>query len=144
IASSQAAPIVDVACGSGRNAVFLAGLGCEIFCLDRNLAQLRRVLASGTLKPAVAGKLRLRELDLLKDQWPFGPQCVGGIINIHFTAPVLFPFYETSLLPGGCLLLETVPAHGGNYLELPRAGQLRSAVEGTFDVAFYRERKVGP
>jgi hypothetical protein len=80
----------------------------------------------------------------VSDRWPFEPQTVGGIINIHFTLAALFPCFGAALLPGGCLLVETVPAHGGNYLELPRAGQLRSAFKDAFDLEFYKERKVGP
>src|ERR1017187_7703007 len=69
---------------------------------------------------------------------------VGGIINVHFLLPALFPFCEQSLSPGGYLLLETVPGCGGNYLELPKANELRSALEMLFELEFYRERKVGP
>jgi SAM-dependent methyltransferase len=144
IDSSHGAPIVDVACGSGRNALFLAELGCDVFCLDRDLNQLGQILTSGTVRPAVAEKLRLCKLDLVNDPWPFEPQTVGGIINIHLTVAALFPCFGAALLPGGCLLVETVPAHGGNFLELPRARQLRSALEDAFDLEFYRERKAGP
>jgi SAM-dependent methyltransferase len=144
VTSRRGASIVDVACGSGRNAIFLAEQGCEVACLDRDLKQLQHLLTSGTLKPAVTEKLHLHELDLVNDPWPFGPHTVGGIINVHFTVPALFPAFENSLLPGGCLVVETVPAHGGNYLELPRAGQLRSSLEAAFDLEFYRERKAGP
>ena len=49
-----------------------------------------------------------------------------------------------SLSFDGYLLLETIPGCGGNYLDLPRAGQLRPAFETTFDIEFYKERKVGP
>ena len=40
--------------------------------------------------------------------------------------------------------METIPAHGGNYVELPRAGELRSALQHAFDFEFYKERKTGP
>jgi hypothetical protein len=69
---------------------------------------------------------------------------VGGIINVHFLLPALFPFCESSLSPGGYLLLETVPGCGGNYLELPKAGGIRSALGKAFDFEFYKEGKVGP
>lgn len=83
-------------------------------------------------------------MDLVHDPWPFGAGTAGAIINVHFLLPALFPLFEDSLLPGGHLLIETVPAHGGNYLELSRAGQLRSALQGAFDFEFYKERKAGP
>ena len=83
-------------------------------------------------------------MDLVHDPWPFGVGIVGAIINVHFVLPALFPLFESSLLPGGYLLIETVPAHGGNYLELPRAGDLRVAFQSAFDLEFYKERKAGP
>ena len=69
---------------------------------------------------------------------------VGGIINIHFTLPTLFPQFESSLIPHGYLLLETVPGVGGNYLELPKGGDLKVALGDAFDFEFYKERHVGP
>jgi hypothetical protein len=42
------------------------------------------------------------------------------------------------------LLLETVPGCGGNYLELPKAGTLKTAFERGFNFEFYKEGKVGP
>jgi hypothetical protein len=56
----------------------------------------------------------------------------------------LFPFFEDSLSPGGCLLFETVPGCGGNYLELPKAGQLKGLLGKAFDIEYYKEAKVGP
>jgi hypothetical protein len=56
----------------------------------------------------------------------------------------LFSFFVASLAADGFLLIETVPGCGGNYLQLPSAGQLRSSFAENFDFIFYRERKVGP
>jgi hypothetical protein len=83
-------------------------------------------------------------MDLFTDPWPFGVSRAGGIVNVHFLLPSLFPSFESSITPGGYLLLETVPGCGGNYLQLPKAGELRAALERSFDLEFYKERKVGP
>jgi SAM-dependent methyltransferase len=139
-------PILDVACGSGRHAVLLLRLGCTVICVDRDLAALeaRQVRLSRTLFSRVSGQLVLQRLDLIRDPWPFGPRTVGGILNIHFFAPKLFPFFARSLSPGGYLLFETVPGCGGNYLELPKAGEVRNALGKAFDFEFYKEGRVGP
>jgi hypothetical protein len=89
-------------------------------------------------------RLSLVRLDLIREAWPFGACTMGGIINIHFLAPQLFKYFESTLLPGGCLLLETVPGCGGNYRQLPKTGELRSALAGAFVLELYRERKIGP
>lgn len=144
VSSSQGAPILDVACGTGRNAIFLAAQGYDVVCIDKDLTKLRSICSTGSLPDAPRGRLQMCEMDLVHDTWPFGMGTVGAIINVHFLLPTLFPRFESSLLPGGCLLIETVPAHGGNYLELPRAGDVRSALQGAFDFEFYKERKAGP
>jgi len=91
-----------------------------------------------------SARLTLHQIDLVKEAWPFGAGVVGGIVNVHFLLPSLFPSFESSLSPGGYLLLETVPGCGGNYLELPKAGRIRSAFGKAFDFEFYREGKTGP
>jgi hypothetical protein len=121
------------------NALALAQLDCVIICIDKDL----RCLQTQQLSLPTT-QLKLHELDFVKDSWPFGACSVGGIVNVHFLLPALFPFFRTSLSPGRFLLIETVPGCGGNYLELPKAGELRSALEDAFDFVFYKERKVGP
>ena len=139
-------PVLDVACGSGRNALVLAQLGCTVICVDRDLASLRAQLAllRRTELRKAATRLSLRHLDLVKDHWPFSPGVAGGIINVHFLLPALFPHFEQSLSSGSYLLFESVPGCGGNYLELPKAGAMRTVLKSAFELEVYQERKVGP
>jgi SAM-dependent methyltransferase len=134
-------PILDVGCGSGRHAFLLTSLGANVICLDRDL---ERFEFNRNHQPTNV-RLRPMHADLLRDPWPFRESTLGGILAIHFlVAPALFVHFADSLTPEGRLLIETVGGHGGNYLELPRAGQLRRALSGSFDFEFYHERKVGP
>jgi SAM-dependent methyltransferase len=139
-------PVADVACGSGRNAVLLSRLGCAVICVDKDLSRLQaqqRRLFRTSLGRTLA-QLTLHQMDLVKDPWPFGACTLGGIVNVHFLLPTLFPLFESSLSPGGYLLLETVPGCGGNYVELPKAGGIGFALRRAFDFEFYKEGKVGP
>jgi SAM-dependent methyltransferase len=133
-------PILDVACGSGRNAALLLELGCRVVCIDKDQTGLQNQLS----RLPCSGAVTLQHLDLARDPWPFGAESVGGIINVHFLRPALFPCFERSLRKGGYLLLESVPGCGKNYLELPSAGEVQSALGRAFDFEFYKERKVGP
>jgi hypothetical protein len=144
--ASSGLPVLDVACGSGRNATPLQQLGCTVICIDRDLSRLPQQPppTSRALSDPAPPELIPRKMDLLKDDWPFGESSVGGIINIHFFAPALLPAFEHSLAPGGYLLLETVPGCGGNYLQLPKAGTVRSTFGKVFEFKFYREHRVGP
>lgn len=129
------APILDVACGTGRNAIFLSQLNCDVVCADKTL---------GGFKGHQSRRLSIVKLDLLADPWPFGRRTLGGIVDVHFLSFRLFPLFEKSLIPGGYLLVETVAGHGGNYLELPKAGMIKAILQTGFRLEFYRERYVGP
>jgi SAM-dependent methyltransferase len=141
LAAAAGMPVLDVACGFGRNALFLAQLGCAVTCIDNDPARLRtlNVLASRSS----TALLEIREMDLTKDDWPFAEHSVGGILSIHFFLPRLFPLFGACLIPDGYLIFETPPGYGGNYLELPRAGEIRSALADLFHLELYKERRVG-
>lgn len=144
--ASAGKPIIDVACGTGRNAFVFSQLGCSVACLDKDLTPIRNEqerLQHSYFKDA-SSRLALHQIDLLSAQWPFSEASVGGIINVHFLLPSLFPLFERSLAEQAYLLIETVPGHGGNYLGLPEAGRLRAAFEKSFVFEFYRERPAGP
>jgi SAM-dependent methyltransferase len=138
-------PILDVACGSGRNAIFLSQLGCKVICIDRDLADLRTQRAYQVQSSTdEKHRLELCQLDLVEDSWPFGEATAGGIVNVHFFLASLFPLFEKSLSPGGYLIFESVPGCGGNYLQLPPASYVRSLLATGFEIEVYKERKVGP
>lgn len=128
-------PILDVACGTGRNAIFLSQLNCDVVCVDKVL---------DGFKGHRSRSLRTVKLDFLTDPWPFGHCTLGGIVDVHFLSFRLFPLFEKSLIPGGYLLVETVAGHGGNYLELPKAGMIKETLQTGFRLEFYKERYVGP
>jgi len=146
VCASSGKPILDIACGAGRNAFVFSSLGCSVICVDKDLGGLgaQQLRLSRTSLSDASVRLSPYQLDLFKDPWPFGASQAGGIVNVHFLLPALFPFFESSIAPGGYLLVETVPGCGGNYLQLPKAGELRFAFERSFDLEFYKERKVGP
>src|ERR1041385_530254 len=142
--AAGSAPILDVACGSGRNAFLLAEMGCEVICIDKDLSAIRENSESEHLSPAAKSRIRTYSLDLIGQRWPFGKAMAGGIINVHFFLPTLLNVFARSLLPGAYLLIETIPGCGGNYLSLPRAGEVRKQLDSTFELTVYKESKVGP
>jgi hypothetical protein len=52
--------------------------------------------------------------------------------------------FAQSLIPGGYLLIETIPGCGGNYVHLPKVNQLREDLSQMFDFELYKENPVGP
>ena len=69
---------------------------------------------------------------------------LGRKLTVHFLDVGLLDAVWASLVLGGRLYIETFGGHGKNYLDLPKAGQLRDSLSRHFKLAFYRERKVGP
>lgn len=124
----------------GRNALYLAELGGSVICIDRDLSCLKKRQA----KSNGSGGVELLEMDLIANPWPFGPRTVGGIVLVDFLDLSLFGSFEMSLIAGGLLLVETVSGRGGNYLELPKAGELKTTLKDGFEFEVFREKKVGP
>src|SRR5262249_6721810 len=144
-------PILDAGCGYGRNAPALAAQGLPVVCVDQESAQLNtlRRLASKHLTDLREPKRGLGQLypvlaRLGPSHWPFADNCFAGIICVHFLDVALLQAFRSSLIVGGYLYIETFGGHGGNYLALPRAGQLHHLLWPGFDLPFYREKKVGP
>jgi SAM-dependent methyltransferase len=142
-AATSGLPVLDVACGSGRNAFPFEQLGCTVICMDKDLSVLKQTqkLFPGRERP---GRILLHRVDLTRDEWPFPDASVGAIINIHFFFPPLFPHFARSLIPGGYLLFETAPGCGGNYRQLPKEDEIRARCKDDFDLEVLKEKRVGP
>lgn len=89
---------LDLAAGSGRNALFLAGLGHRVIAADISpvaLAEIRR---------------RRADVDAVRvdlDQPCLRPASVDAIVCVNFLDRKLFPAFFTWLRPGGVLLFDT-------------------------------------
>jgi len=139
-------PVLDAACGDGRNAFVLAKLGCQVVCADKDLRCLEEISRRVELDSLVGlpQLIRTQPLDLKVDPWPFKDAEFGAIVNVHFFLPDLLQRFESSLSAGGYLLLETAPGCGGNYRGLPKAGHVKQVLSAGFDIEYYREGRAGP
>ena len=128
--------VLDLACGSGRHARLLAGLGHSVFAVDRDLAAI-----SGL--HAVPG-LRAAQLDLEGEAWPLTGQSFAGIVVTNYLWRPRLPDLLAMLAPGGVLIYETFmlgnEAYGkpSNPAFLLRPGELREVAQaaGLREIAF--------
>ncbi|MFQ5690363.1 MAG: class I SAM-dependent methyltransferase [Gemmatimonadota bacterium] len=93
---------LDLACGAGRNALFLAERGWRVLAVDLSRDGFRRL----------SRRARSRGLTIqpvLADLERFGvrPGRVDLVVNTHFLLRSLFPLIRAALRPGGLLLFET-------------------------------------
>ena len=140
-------PVLDAPCGFGRHTFALAQRGFTIVAVDKSLDCLT---ATHRAEPLGDGQNRTGNsvihtvcADLESELLPFRPSSFGAIVCVHYPLRSIIPKFVDLLEPGGCLLIETFGGQGRNYLDLPKSGELRSALQG-FDLPHYRERRVGP
>lgn len=140
-----------IAEGEGRNAVYLAGLGCAVTAMDQSAVGLAKARAlaerRGVGIDVVVGDL---------STWAFAPGSWDAIVSIwcHLPAPLRGHVYRgvvTGLAPGGVLILE---AYTPKQLEfgtggppaaelMPTLAELRRHLDGLdFEVAAELEREV--
>lgn len=96
---------LDVASGSGRNALYLAELGFEVDALD-----ISDVAIDGLRSAARERRLpvRARVVDLEDDGLPAEPYLV--VVNMNYLQRDLFGPLAQAVAPGGLLLFETFAA----------------------------------
>ena len=95
---------LDLACGAGRDAVFLARHGFEVEAWDHAPEALER---TRDLARRHGVTLRTEVLDLERADLPPPPRPFDLIICFRFLHRPLFPWMERALAPGGWLVYET-------------------------------------
>ena len=115
--------VLDLACGSGRHARFLAGLGYPVLAVDRDARALAGV---STIKG-----ITTRQLDLEGEEWPLAGQVFDGIVVTNYLWRPRLPDVLALLAPGGVLIYETFMVGNAAYGKpsnpdfLLQAGELR-------------------
>lgn len=140
IAQNSPGPVADVACGYGRNALYLGERGCSVYCLDNNAEALATI---ANLSPKT-GQLYPVLIDLQTEAWPFKSDALNAVINVHYFRPELLPQFIESLISGGYLLIETIENRGQNYLSLPKQNFILDQLKDSFEILLYQEKKAGP
>jgi SAM-dependent methyltransferase len=140
------ATILDAPCGFGRNALALAANGLTVVSADKDygrLSSLKSVVAELTDSKQKRPRIIPVCVDLNNNSWPFLKSSFSAVVCVHYPVQEIIENLKASLQEGGYIYIETFGGQGGNYLQLPKAGELRAALTG-YDLLFYRERSVGP
>lgn len=136
---------LDVACGLGANAIFLAKEGFEVDALDWSVEALRKCQATARER-----NLRVHPVACDLSRFSLRRERYDAVISFRFLDRLLWPRLVQSLKPGGALVLETFTVR---YLEnkpdFPRdylleEGELLSTFASTLRVVRYRESRREP
>ncbi len=154
-------PALDIACGAGRHALFLAARGQHVTAVDFSGVALdilegrargmrvpvRRRKSLHEAGRSFRGGLELIQTDLERTEFP--ERCYDLIVCIQFLQRSLFPQMTGALRPDGVLLFETYtraqlefPGGPRNPAYLLETGELREAFP-ELSVMFYRELRAG-
>jgi len=132
--------VLDVACGSGRHARYLAGLGFRVEAVDRD-AQALSALAG------VAG-VTTRVADLEGGEWPYAGEHFDAIVVTNYLHRPLFSHLVAAVAPGGVLIYETFAAGNERYGRprnpdfLLKPGELMQVAHGRLEVVAYENLAV--
>lgn len=96
--------VLDLACGLGKNALYLAQQGLDVVALDGSSKGLA-VLNQAAEVLGVSANLQTRQADL--DEYVLPGRHFDLIIVVRYLNPALFPAIEAALKPGGVLLYKT-------------------------------------
>ena len=156
-----AGPVLDLACGTGRNALFLAENGRLVTAVDWSAVALEAMAAR-----AIENKIPVRRIERLDvSKHPRGPglellqadleqiklpkESYDAILCIRYLQRTLFPQISRALRPEGVLLYETytlaqLDFDGGprDPAHLLQQGELRNAFP-ELSVIFCRELRAG-
>ena len=132
---------LDVACGSGRHALWLAERGLRTTAIDRDPDAIERLAAEAAQRTLA---LTTEVIDLESGAFRFPPDAYDVIVVVHYLHRPLFPSLIGALRPGGVLVYETFTraqaARGRptNPAFLLEAGELLTRVQA-LDVLASRE-----
>lgn len=97
--------MLDVACGRGRHALFLARAGFRVNAIDRDPDAVAGVLAAAREERL---DVECKVLDLERDPPPdLGQAKYDAIVVFNYLHRPLFPALRRALAPGGRLVYET-------------------------------------
>jgi SAM-dependent methyltransferase len=133
-------PVLDLACGGGRNARYLSGRGHPVVALDRDTAALAADAPAG---------IEIVQADLEDGTPVFDPpgplkdRRFAGIVVVNYLYRPILPKLIALLADGGALIYETF-ARGNEKFTRPRnpdhllkAGELLEFARGKLQIVAY-------
>jgi tellurite methyltransferase len=119
---------LDIACGNGRNSIFLSKHGFTVDAVDIS------TVATKSLREQAGINVQCMDID----EWTIPENSYELIINIRFLDRRLFPMIVKGLKPGGLLIFESFTGGKNEQFNL-RPNELLYVFEG-LHVIYYEEK----
>ena len=149
-------PVLDLACGKGRNGRYFLELGYPITFVDKDISGgedlFLQSYSSHSKSPDNNINIQLIKHDLENNSpWPFHPNQFSGIVVTNYLYRPLLPQLITTLKPNGIIIYKTF-AVGNEQFGKPknpefllRENELRKAFNKQFrEIAFFQGREMNP
>lgn len=124
---------LDIACGNGRNSLFLAGKGFQVDAVD---------ISPVALDPLAGQNPGINVICQDMDTWKILPDAYQVIVNIHFLDRRLFPLILSGLKPGGVLIFESFVDEKKEKFCL-KPNELIHAFQ-SLRIVYYQEKELDP
>src|SRR5262249_9135171 len=132
------APVLDLAAGRGRHALYFAERGRKVTAVDRDISGL-----------PVHANIEPIEADLEDGSpWPLGDRTFGAAVVTNYLHRPLMPHLFGAVAPGGVLLYQTFMEGNERFGKpsnpdfLLKDGELLELVRGKFSVVAYEARLI--
>lgn len=122
---------LDIACGNGRNSIFLQQRGFTVDAVDISTVATNHIENQ-------ANKINVICTDI--DNWTIEENCYELILNINFLDRHLFPMIEKGLKGGGILIFESFTG-GQNKNFCLTTNELLTAFP-SLHIMFYEEKEI--
>ena len=138
----QTQPVLDLACGNGRNGLLLAKKGVPVVFSDRSIQALEDIKQQ-LEKSKFPGRTWHVDLEQ-KDTNPFEGQSYSAIIGFRYLHRPLFPALMSAVMAGGVVIYETFTTANRKYGRpnnpdfLLKRGELKNIFED-WEIVFYYE-----
>ena len=134
VSGVRAGRALDLACGSGRHAIWLASRGWRVDAVDGSAAAISLLLANAE-RTGCRGLIDTHVADLEADppEFTIEPAAYDLIVDCYFLHRPLFAAIREGVRPGGLFVAALhlpAPAAGRGHGYLLRPGELKQMVNG--------------
>ena len=130
-------PILDVACGYGRNGLYFVRHGYRVVFIDHDERALRDIRDRTDVDQDL---IRVLKLELCNYEHRIPDRSCGGVILCDYYDDMVVQDLISMVAPGGFLLIKTPGNRGDSWKGKPEFMAVAHSIEDSFDIVYHHER----